>query len=163
MKIEKNTVVSFHYDLTGEDSSPLESSRSAAQPATVLIGHGSLIPGLEQALLGHVAGDRLQVDIAPEQGYGPRRDDAVQRVPKKYFRDAARLRPGMITQLSTKEEGTRTVSVRKVGSSVIDVDLNHPLAGLRLHFDIEILSVREAASEEVAHGHVHGPAGVEHD
>lgn len=162
MKIENNTVVSFHYDLSGDDSSPLESSRTAAQAVTVLIGHGSLIPGLEQALVGHEAGDRLQVDIEPEQGYGLRRGDATQRVPKKYFRDVARLRPGMVAQLAVKEGGTRTVTVVKVGSSVVDVDLNHPLAGRRLHFDIEILAVRQAASEEVAHGHVHGPEGVDH-
>ena len=162
MQIENNTVVSFHYVLTGEDSAILESSRSSGQPVVVLIGHGGIIPGLEQALVGQAAGDKLQVDVEPAQAYGLRRENSVQRVPKKYFHDAARLRPGMIANLTMKDAGTRSVVVLKVGSSVIDVDLNHPLAGRRLHFDIEILSVRPAASEEVAHGHVHGPDGIQH-
>lgn len=163
MQIANNTVVSFHYILGGGDSAPIESSRDSGQPVVVLIGHGGIIPGVEQALMGRMAGDNLQVDVEPEQGYGLRKDDALQRVPKKYFRDAARLRPGMIANLAMKEGGTRSVTVLKVGSSVVDVDLNHPLAGQRLHFDIEILAVRPAASEEIAHGHVHGPEGVDHD
>jgi FKBP-type peptidyl-prolyl cis-trans isomerase SlyD len=163
MQIENNTVVSFHYVLSGEDSAILESSRSSGQPVVVLIGHGGIIPGLEQALVGHVAGDKLEVDVEPAQAYGLRRENAVQRVPKKYFRDAARLRPGMIADLAMKDSGSRSVMVLKVGSSVIDVDLNHPLAGRRLHFDIEILAVRQASGEEVAHGHVHGPEGVQHE
>jgi FKBP-type peptidyl-prolyl cis-trans isomerase SlyD len=162
MQVTNNVVVSFHYSLRGEDAVDIESSRGSGQPVVVLVGHGGIIPGLERALLGHSAGDRLGVDVEPADAYGPRMEGNVQRVAKKYFRDAARLRPGMTTTLALKEGGQRRVVVDKVGSSVIDVDLNHPLAGKRLHFDIEIVAVREASKDEVAHGHVHGPEGVEH-
>lgn len=157
MQADKNTVVSFHYALTGANGESIENSRDNGTPIEALMGHNTIIPGLEKALAGHVSGDKLQVVVEPSEGYGERREGNIQRVPKKYFKDGARLRPGMTTHLSMKEGGTRTVVVSKVGSSVIDVDLNHPLAGRTLNFDVEIVSVREAAAEEIAHGHVHGP------
>jgi FKBP-type peptidyl-prolyl cis-trans isomerase SlyD len=157
MQADKNTVVSFHYALTGENGESIENSRDAGQAIDVLLGHGAIIPGLEKALIGHAAGDRIDVTVTPDEGYGERREGNIQRVPKKYFKDAARLRPGMTTALNMKEGGQRTVVVAKVGSSVIDVDLNHPLAGRTLKFDVEVISVREADAEEIAHGHVHGP------
>jgi FKBP-type peptidyl-prolyl cis-trans isomerase SlyD len=155
MKAEKGKVVTFHYHLTDDGGEALDSSRES-EPLAILFGHGAIIPGLEQAIDGHEPGDRFDVDVPPEQGYGARREDFTQRVPKKYFRDADNLRPGMSTVLST-QEGHRPVTVVKVGSSVVDVDLNHPMAGKALHFDIEIVDVRDATEEEVAHGHVHGP------
>ena len=100
--------------------------------------------------------------MQPAEGYGARTEGQTQRVPKKYFRDPARLKPGMLTALAMKEGGQRMVTVIKVGSSVVDVDLNHPLAGKTLHFDVEILAVRAASAEEIAHKHVHGTGGVEH-
>lgn len=162
MQVTNNVVVSFHYSLRGDDGGEIESSRGSGQPVVALIGHGGIIPGLEKALLGHSVGDTLEVEVEPADAYGPRMEGNIQRVPKKYFRDAARLRPGMTTMLALKEGGQRVVTVGKVGSSVIDVDLNHPLAGKHLHFDIEIVAVREASKDEIAHGHVHGPEGVDH-
>jgi len=160
MKAEKNKVVTFHYHLTDEDSETIDSSREA-EPLTVLFGHGAIIPGLEKAMDGHVAGDRFDVSVPPEQAYGLRREDFTQRVPKKYFRNADQLKPGDSTVLGT-EQGHRPVVVLKVGSSVIDVDLNHPLAGKTLKFDIEITDVRDASAEEIEHGHVHGAGGHHH-
>ncbi len=86
----------------------------------------------------------------------------MQRVPKKYFQGPEKLVPGMSTVLQTKENGPRMVVVLKVGSSVIDVDLNHPLAGKTLSFDVEITQIRDASPEEIAHRHVHGDGGHEH-
>lgn len=162
MQVAKDTVVSMHYTLTDEAAQEIESSRLSGQPIEALIGHGGIIPGLEKALIGHAAGDRIEVDVEPGEAYGERNEDQAQRVPKKYFRDGAKLKPGMITALAMKEGGQRTVSVIKVGSSVVDVDLNHPLAGKKLRFDVEIMSVREASAEEISHRHVHGPGGVAH-
>jgi FKBP-type peptidyl-prolyl cis-trans isomerase SlyD len=162
MQVANNTVVSIHYTLSDETGQEIESSRMSGQPIEALIGHGGIIPGLEKALIDHAVGDRVEVDVEPADAYGERNEAQVQRVPKKYFRDGARLKPGMITALAMKEGGQRTVSVIKVGSSVVDVDLNHPLAGKKLHFDVEIVSVREASAEEISHKHVHGPGGVDH-
>ena len=160
MKIDKNTVASFHYDLADAAGNRIESSRSG-QPLAVLHGAGNVIPGVEAALAGREAGERFSVTVPPEQGYGERREGLIQRVPKKYFRDAQRLRVGDTTMLSTRD-GQRVVTVAKVGQSVIDVDLNHPMAGRTLVFDIDVVAVREATPEEIEHGHAHEPGGHHH-
>lgn len=155
MKAAKDTVITLHYDLSS-DGKAVESSREG-EPMQVLLGRGFLIKGLEDAIDGHDAGDSFNVDLSPEQGYGERVENAIQRVPKKYFIDAKRLKPGMTTVLSLKEGGQRAVTVHKIGMSTIDVDTNHPMAGKALSFAIELIDVREATAEEVEHGHVHGP------
>ncbi len=162
MKAEKDKVVTFHYHLTDETGAKVDSSHERAEPLTILFGHGQIIPGLEQAMAGHGAGDKFDVSVPPEQGYGERREDFTQRVPKKYFRDADHLKPGDATVLSVQGGGYRQVVVLKVGSSVVDVDLNHPMAGKTLKFEVEITDVREATAEEVEHGHVHGEGGHHH-
>lgn len=160
MQVAKDRVVRFHYALSDEDGTPIENSGGNA-PLAVLWGHGGLIAGVERALEGRAAGDRFEIRVSPEEGYGERRPELVQRLPKKYFSQPAKLKPGMVTQLDT-ERGPRAVTVLKVGMSVIDVDGNHPLAGRTLHFAIEVVDVREASREEIDHGHVHGDGGVEH-
>ncbi|HEY0178915.1 MAG TPA: peptidylprolyl isomerase [Dokdonella sp.] len=162
MNVEANKVVSFHYRVSDGGETPVDSSHERGEPLTVLIGHHNIIPGLEAALLGHAVGDRFEVEVPPAEAYGERRADFVQRVPKKYFEHPDALQPGTSTVLQTRESGPRVVVVVKVGSSVIDVDLNHPLAGKTLKFDVEITDVRDATPEEIAHGHVHGPGAHAH-
>ena len=159
MKIEKDRVVSFHYTVSEQGQEPLESSEGR-DPLVILVGHGNIIPGLEKAMEGRGAGDKFEVDVPAADAYGEKRDGLTQRVPKKYFKDA-RLEPGMQAVLQTNF-GPRAVTIQKVGMSVVDVDLNHPMAGKDLHFAIEILDVREASAEEVEHGHVHGEGGHHH-
>jgi FKBP-type peptidyl-prolyl cis-trans isomerase SlyD len=161
MKAGKDTVVSIHYTLT-VDGAQVESSQERGEPLWILLGHGQLIAGLEKALEGHEAGESLQVDIAPADGYGERQPGLGQRVPKKYFQQAARLKPGMTTVLALKEGGHRAVTVQKVGMTTVDVDLNHPMAGKTLHFDVILNEVREASAEEIAHGHAHPPGAAAH-
>lgn len=161
MKAEKNKVVSMHYNLT-VDGAPVESSRERDEPLWVLLGHGQLIPGLENALEGHEAGESMHVSVAPAEGYGERDEGQTQRMSKKYFHNGSRLKPGMTTVLSLKEGGQRPVTLQKVGMSTIDIDLNHPMAGKTLDFDVQLLEVREATEEEIKHGHAHPPGGAEH-
>ncbi|MET0231982.1 MAG: peptidylprolyl isomerase, partial [Rhodanobacteraceae bacterium] len=156
MKVEPNKVVVFHYAVRESGGEAVESSHDRGEPLAFLVGTGMLIPGLEKALTGHEAGEKFEVTVEPAEGYGERRDDFTQRVPKKYFRDADSLKPGMMTVLSVSGGGQRQVTVQKVGSSVIDVDLNHPLAGKTLVFDVEIVDVRDATPEEIEHKHAHG-------
>ena len=160
MNIEKDKVVTFHYRLSDDKGNEIENSQ-AQEPLSILYGHGNIIPGLEQQMEGHAVGDKFDAVVAAKDAYGERRDDFVQRVPKKYFRDSEHLQPGMHTVLNTKD-GQRSVTVVKVGSSVIDVDLNHPLAGKSLRFGVEITDIRDATEEELEHGHVHGPGGHHH-
>ena len=159
MKIEENRVVRFHYTVS-EAGREVESSRSG-EPLAVLFGRGGLIAGVEQALSGREAGDRFAVEVAPEDGYGPRRPELTQRVPKKHFKGMP-LRVGQTVMMQT-QQGPRPISIQKIGMSVVDVDLNHPMAGKTLGFDIEVVEVREATAEELDHGHVHGPGGVQHE
>ena len=162
MKAGKDAVVSIHYTLNDAAGVAIESSRERGEPVAVLLGRGGMIAGVERALEGRTAGERFSVTVAAEDAYGPRREDAIQRVSKKYFRNPERLKPGMATTLALKQGGRQTVMVHKVGMATIDVDTNHPLAGRDLSFDIEILEVRAAQPEELAHGHAHGPQGHAH-
>ena len=161
MKAGKDKVIALHYTLA-VDGEKVESSHDNGEQLWVLLGHGQLIPGLERALEDHAAGDTLQVEIAPADGYGERQEGQIQRVPKKYFQQAARLKPGMTTVLALKEGGQRAVVVHKVGMTTVDVDLNHPMAGKTLHFDVTVGEVREATEEELKHGHAPPPGGEAH-
>ncbi|WP_166253377.1 FKBP-type peptidyl-prolyl cis-trans isomerase [Marinobacter salicampi] len=157
MPIEKNQVVLFHYSVSDDQGTVVEDSRGG-EPNAYLHGHGGIIPGLEEALEGREAGESFSVTVSPEKGYGPRKADAMQRVPIKHLTGAKRWKPGMIAQVKT-EQGPRHVLVVKVGHKFADVDTNHPMAGKTLVFDIDIVDVRAAEPEEIAHGHAHGPGG----
>ncbi len=162
MQIANETVASFHYSLKLASGTPLESSRDAGgEPVTYLHGHGNIIPGLEKALIGKAAGDRVQVTVSPTEGYGERREDMIQRIPAKYLGGSAKLKPGMQVPLKL-EHGTQLVTVLKVGKFSVDIDANHPLAGQTLDFDVEIVSVRAALPVELEHGHAHGADGHAH-
>ena len=160
MNIEKNCVVLLRYRFANDAGEVLDDAMTG-EPVALLQGHGNVIPGLEKSLLGHAAGDEFEVIIEPADGYGERKDDQIQRLSKKYFADAKRLKPGMETVVQT-EDGQRRVTVHKVGGKVIDVDLNHPLAGQRLHFLLHIVDVREATPSELAHGHAHADGHDHH-
>lgn len=160
MKITKDCVVQLHYTLKDEAGAELESSRGGEAMA-YLHGHGNVIAGLEEALEGKAAGEQLSVTVPPEKAYGQPRSGAVQRVPVKHLQGAKRWRPGMVAVVHT-EQGARQVQVRKVGKFMADVDFNHPLAGRTLTFDVEVLDVRAASAEELAHGHAHGAGGHHH-
>ena len=159
MKIEKDRVVRFHYSVAEVGLPAIETSKDR-EPIAILIGHGNIIPGLEAPMQDREAGESFGVDVPAAEAYGERREGMGQRIPKKHFGNT-RLQPGMQVVLQTNF-GPRAVTVEKVGHSVVDVDLNHPMAGKDLEFDIEIVEVREASTEEIEHGHVHGDGGHHH-
>lgn len=162
MTIRDNTVVTFHYTLTGEDGQVIDSSRERGEPMLYLHGAGNIIPGLEKAMEGRAAGDAFQVTVPPDEAYGERQAANVQRVSlKKLGVRAGQLEPGMILNLNTTK-GPAQVTVLKVGRFNVDVDANHPLAGVTLNFDVEIVELREATKDEQQHGHAHGPGGHHH-
>jgi FKBP-type peptidyl-prolyl cis-trans isomerase SlyD len=153
-------VVSFHYALSNAEGEELESTRDR-QPMTYLHGARNIIPGLEKAMVGKVAGDRFRVTIEPADAYGEHRPGNFQRIPAKHFRDPRRLQPGQRVSIQTRR-GPIQASVVKVGRFNVDVDANHPLAGQTLTFEVEVIAVRDATGEEISHGHVHGAGGVQH-
>jgi FKBP-type peptidyl-prolyl cis-trans isomerase SlyD len=160
VEIARNRVVSFHYTLHDEQGKVLDASGGRG-PMTYLHGKNNIIPGLEQALAGKSAGDKVEVTVPPEQAYGLRSDALVQIVPRSKFTEGAELAPGMQVRASGPR-GARLVTVVRVERDFITVDANHPLAGRTLHFSVEIAEVRKATHEEIAHGHVHGPGGHHH-
>ena len=161
MKISTNKVIVLHYAVSDSEDTLIDSSYDH-KPLAVIQGTGYLIPGLEQALDGHQAGDKFDVAVSADQAYGVRVDEFVQSVPKDMFGDIEDLAVG--TQLrATTDDGEQTVIVIDVTDDEITVDGNHPLAGIDLKFDVEILEVRDATEDELSHGHVHGEGGCGHD
>lgn len=153
MKITNNSVVVMHYAVSDSDDTLIDSSYDH-KPMAIIYGTGYLIPGLEEALENHEAGDKFEVSVEAEQAYGPRHDEYVQSVQKDLLQGVEDLAVG--TQLrATTDEGEQTVIVIDMTDDVVTVDGNHPLAGLDLKFDVEILEVREATAEELEHGHIH--------
>lgn len=160
MKITENTVVQFHYTLKDETGTEIESSLSS-DPLAYLHGHNNMIVGVEKALADKEVGEKFSVTVEPAEGYGERDESAVQRVPAKHLQGAKKWKPGMTATVQT-EQGTRQVTVIKAGRFMVDVDVNHPLAGKTLTFDVEVVDVREATEDEISHGHAHGVGGHQH-
>ena len=156
MEITKNKVASIHYTLKNIKGEVIDSSEGH-DPLTYLHGAGNLIPGMEEGLEGKVVGNKFELSVDPEKGYGVRQDQLIQKVPRSNFSDQA-IEVGM--QFQT-DKGT-VVTVTHVGLEQITVDANHPLAGEHLHFAVEVMGVRDATEEEISHGHVHGPGGHHH-
>ena len=160
MIAEKNKAVSFHYTLKNAEGKEMESSREK-DPMTYLHGANNIIVGLEKAMEGHVVGDEFSVTLEPEDAYGVRNEKNVQRVPLKRLKGIGKVSRGQVLNLKT-QQGPVQVTVLKVGRFNVDVDGNHPLAGVQLTFDVEITDIRDATEEETTHGHAHGPGGHQH-
>ena len=160
MQIAANTVAYIHYTLKNDAGAVLDSS-SGGEPLAYLHGAGNIIPGLEKALEGKQAGDKLSVKVAPEDGYGVRDEALVQQIPRRSFQGVRELKPGMRFQAQS-ERGPMQVVITNVQGDMVTVDGNHELAGQTLSFDVQIDKVREATAEEIMHGHVHGAGGHHH-
>ncbi|MBX3696564.1 MAG: peptidylprolyl isomerase [Dokdonella sp.] len=160
MQIAERSVASFHYTLTNDAGDVLDSSEGR-EPLAYLHGVGNIVPGLEREMAGHVAGDRFNVDVAPEEGYGTYIDELVQVVPRTSFQGIDDLAVGMQFQAQTGQ-GPIAVVITEIEGDEVTVDGNHPLAGETLHFAVEVVEVREASAEELQHGHVHGAGGHHH-
>lgn len=157
MKVEKNAVVQFHYKLSAVDGDFTESSEEG-DPVACLVGHNNVLPAIEKALIGLEVGQDVSITLQPEEGYGLRKESAIQRVPIKHLITRGKLRPGMVVKVNT-HHGPQDATIVKVGKFNVDLDTNHPLAGKVLKFHLSVVDVREAAAEEIAHGHAHGPGG----
>lgn len=161
MKITKDTVVSIHYKLSEDGGKELENNRDSL-PMSYLHGHDNLLNALETELEGLEKGVSKSVSLQARDAYGERSENARQRVPIKHLIGKyKRLLPGMIVRVNTAH-GTRNATVIKAGKFNVDLDMNHPLAGKNLVFDIEVVDIREATADEIQHGHAHGPGGHHH-
>ena len=154
LMIGKHSVVSIHYTLKDDDGEVMDSSEGR-EPLAYLHGANNLIPGLEDELQGKAAGATFQATIEPKDAYGEISEDLVQTISKQMFQGVDDVQPGM-TFIAQGEGGQqRQVRVVEVDGDDVTIDANHPMAGKTLHFDVEIVEVREATPQEVEHGHVH--------
>lgn len=162
MKITKNKVALIHYTLKDDNGSVLDSSEGK-DPLAYIQGIGNLIPGLEEKLEGKVSGDRIETSISPEKGYGLRSEENVHVVSLASFQPDGeeQLQVGMQVRVETNQ-GVALADVAKIEGENVTLDLNHPLAGETLHFNVEVMDVRDATKEELDHGHAHGPGGYHH-
>lgn len=160
MKITKHSVVSVNYTLKNDKGEVMDTS-AGKEPLTYLHGVGGLIPGLESELTDKAKGDTFSTIIQPEDAYGAYQEELLKVVSKDGFQGEEEIKIGMQVQLDT-EHGPAIAVVAKVEETEVTLDLNHPLADAVLHFDIEVVEIREASEEEISHGHVHGPGGHQH-
>lgn len=158
--IRKNTVVTFSYKVTDDEGNLLDQS---ATPAAYLHGgYGNIPEHLELALEGHAQGDCLQVNLTPEQGFGARDEALVRQEPREKL-PPGNLEVGTRLQAERGDNGdVMNFTVTEIDDDEVTLDGNHPLAGLALVFDIEIVDVRYATADELSHKHVHGPEGHHH-
>lgn len=161
MQIENNKVVTINYTLTNNEGNVIDQSQDSS--FAYLHGAQNIIPGLENALTGKQAEDKLQVTIDPKDAYGERDENQIQAVPREMFPQDVDIAVGMSFHAEAPNGAPVTVTVTEVADDTITVDGNHPLAGQTLNFDVEVVNVREAEAEEMEHGHVHGAGGHHHD
>lgn len=154
LMIGKNSVVSIHYTLKDDDGQVVDSSEGKP-PLQYLHGNNNLIPGLENELAGKTTGAKFEATIAPEDAYGERRDDFIQVIGKDMFQGVENVEPGMTFVAQGEGGAQRQVRVTEVEGDDITIDANHPMAGMTLHFEVEIVDVREGTEQEIEHGHVH--------
>ena len=160
MEITADRVVTIHYTLKDDGGAVLDSS-AGGEPLAYIQGHGNLVVGLEKALEGKQDGNSVSVIVSPAEGYGIRDESLIQRVPKRALQGSGTIKKGMQFQART-DDGMRLFTVTAIIGDMITLDGNHPLADQNLHFDVNIVGVREATAEELEHGHVHGPGGHHH-
>lgn len=160
MKITKDAVVSIDYTLRDDNGNVLDSSEGR-EPLMYIHGNGNIIPGLESSLDNKIAGDSIKVSVPPEDAYGVIDQSQITNADRSQFEGVSNLQVGMQFTASGPQ-GDHLVTITKIDDNTVTVDGNHPLAGMRLHFDVNIVDVRTATAEELAHGHVHGAGGHHH-
>jgi len=153
-------VVTLHYTLRDPSGRVIDSS-SGGEPITYLEGAGQVIDGLDEALRGVAAGSRQRVSVVADRAYGEPDPAQVQRVPRAQIPFSGDINVGDRFQTDTDPHAP-VVTVVAVDEESVTLDANHPLAGMDLDFEVEVLAVREATPEELSHGHAHGRDGHAH-
>ncbi len=168
MTIDTNSVVTLNYKLSNHKTGEKIEETTSENPMVFLYGVGSLIPEFEENLHGKQTGDAFDFSIAASNAYGEQSDDNVVMIPLSVFHDESGnineqdIYVGALVPMSDNEGNQMRGQVREINSEFVKMDFNHPLSGQDLHFTGEILDVRQATEDELAHGHVHGPGGHHH-
>ena len=152
MKVEKNKVVTVHYTGKFPDSEEVFDTSKDREPMEFLVGHKNIIEGFEQELLGAEEGENREFTLLPEQAYGNRNEEAIQEMPKDQF--PPDLEVGMMFQAQS-EQGPMQFSINEILDDFVKIDFNHPMAGKTLNFNVDVINIRDATEDEIAHGHNH--------
>ncbi len=132
-----------------------EIEKTSNKPIQFIQGRGSIIPGLEKSLYGLYPGDKKRLRINAAEGYGEVDPDAIMKIPKSEFPKEMQLDIGMELEFKNPKGDTWVAFVKQIDNQEVVLDFNHPLAGKELEFEIEVVNVRPATPQELAHGHVH--------
>ena len=164
--VEQDTVVTVHYTGTFVDTGQEFDSSEGGEPLGFLVGHGNMIQGFEQELLGASEGDTREFTLTPDRAYGHREEDAIQDVPRSQFPDEIdveqALEDGYPLAAHDEQGRPRQFKISAIEGDIVKIDFNHPMAGRTLHFSVNVVSVRDALPEELEHGHAHGPGHHHH-
>lgn len=158
LSVQPQRVLSFNYTLKDTKGQLLDESSDG--PLSFLTGIGQIIPKLEEELMGMLIGQKKTVSLKAADAYGEPDPKMVMDVPKKDLQHL-KIEVGAYLQLNLGQQ-MKVVRIAEIGDENVKLDGNHPLAGVDLVFDVEIVSSRAATSEEISHGHVHGPGGHHH-
>lgn len=155
--MSNRNVVTFHYTLRDPDGRLLDTS-AGGQAVSYLEGAGQIIDGLDEALRGVASGTKQTVNVPAAKAYGVHDETQVQRVLKALLPVEGELKPGDQFRAG-EDQFAPIVRVVEVDGDEVLLDANHPLAGVDLVFDVEVVSVRAATEEELTHGHAHQEGG----
>ena len=160
MQISKDRVAVIDYVLTDDDGDVLDESHDGE--FAYLHGAQNIIPGLESALEGKQAGEKLNVSLEPKDAYGEVDPQRIQVVPREMFQTDDEIVPGMQFHAQSPEGHMMVITVAEVDDDEVTIDGNHAMAGMNLHFAVSVVEVREASADELSHGHVHTAEGCGH-
>jgi len=160
MSIQQNQVVTIHYTVK-DDKGNVVDSTIGKEPLSFIFGMNQILPKLEEAIQDMLIGSKKAVELTPEDAYGEYHDDAVQTIERNEFPEGTELEEGMGFVANTADGRQLPFVIKEVSGNDITIDFNHPLAGKKLNFEVELIDIRDATPEELAHGHVHGPEGDE--
>jgi len=159
-KIEKDSVALVNYTGTFVDGEVFDTSEGKG-PLAYLVGHGQMIQGFEQEMLGAKIGETREFTLTPERAYGERDEDAVQKIDRNKFPEEMQLEVGMVVGAQS-DQGPIQFSIKEINGDIVTADFNHQMAGMTLKFRVEVVDIRTASAEEILHGHAHGPGGIQH-
>tara|TARA_B100000401_G_scaffold434068_1_gene373611 strand:- start:437 stop:925 length:489 start_codon:yes stop_codon:yes gene_type:complete len=159
-RIEPNKVATVNYTGSYLDGVVFDSSEGK-EPLSFLVGKGQMISGFEQELMGAKIGEKREFTLTPDKAYGERDENAIQKMEKGQFPDDMNLEVGMIVGAQS-DQGPIQFSIVDIDGEMVTVDFNHQMAGMTLRFNVEVVNVRDATSEEILHGHAHGKGGINH-
>ena len=161
MAITQNKVVTMNFTLTDDYGNVLDSTDTGGS-FSYISGGNMVLPKLEEAVNGMLIGTKKSLKLNAADGYGNYNEDALQVVGKENFPEDFVLEVGMEYIASNPDGVQMPFTITKVDGEEITIDFNHPLAGINLNFNIELVDVRDATAEELNHGHVHGAGGHHH-